>query len=82
MFLHFIFFLPFSLHGLWAGNSSIRSNTTALHSQNLLTNSYDYIIPNPSRTSKVVLVVKNPPARRQKTPGLDPWVRKISWRRV
>lgn len=24
-------------------------------------------------------VVKNPPARRHKRLGLDPWVRKVSW---
>ena len=35
------------------------------------------------RASQVALVVKNPPANAGDTKrrGLDPWVRKISWRR-
>ena len=31
--------------------------------------------------SQVALVVKNPPCRKRKKHGFDPWVRKISWRR-
>ena len=33
------------------------------------------------QASQVVLVVKNLPARRHKGPVLNPWVRKIPWRR-